>query len=841
MPGSELSKSDRETSEWKPEFGMLRSTMAKIKSLNVGIVGAGFAGLRCADVLLQHGHKVTIFEARDRVGGRVAQSNHLGHLVDLGPNWIHGTEGNPISKIAQKTGTKLHAWEESQHIIDTDGSSLPPEEAMEYGQILWDDGLIAEAFKYSNENKNSIPVETSLYDFFEERVAKMFQDLPAEQAEKKRKALLNVANMWGAYVGSPVTRQSLRFYWLEECIEGENPFVAETYHKILDEVAKVARGKGRILLNHKVNGITSRQGPDSRPSISTADGKPEEFDEVVVTTPLGWLKRNKTAFKPSLEPRIEKAIDSIGYGCLDKVYITFPSAFWERGFEPSTLSTSQSNQGLDSKGSTPNVTATTAPVHQPSSDDSSSNYPGFAHWLSPTYSPNTNPSQWDQQGMNMAALPGSTAHPTILFYIYGPCSQHIASLLTSNPPSEHDALLLSFFEPYYSLLPNYSADDPACKPAAVLATAWANDEFAGYGSYSNFQIGLEEGDKDIDAIRYGMPEKGIWFAGEHTAPFVALGTTTGAYWSGEGVAERIMERYVGGTGGIGESTLRELFKRTVRPTAYIVGRSDSRASAIAREAEETSDGGKCHFIKADVKTSEGIDRKMSVNYYARARFMFNLMPQLTAAAEAGELSRVNSVLAAGSEGKIRVDDLQLRDNFTLHACLAHCVVMTDFLMEEFARRYPGTAFFHSYPGTVKTGIAQNLTGPVRLAVKVLYAVSSPWIIQVQESGERHLFQTTSTIYPPRNGGVGVPPSDDKLEVTIGSDGERGSGAYLLDWDGQSTGDANLLREHRQNGLNRIVWEHTQEIFKKAVGNKRPADDNEGPAQPIRNPPGWRAA
>lgn len=54
---------------------------------SIGIVGAGLAGLRCADVLLQQGFKVTLFDARDRIGGRVAQSNHLGHLVDLGPNW----------------------------------------------------------------------------------------------------------------------------------------------------------------------------------------------------------------------------------------------------------------------------------------------------------------------------------------------------------------------------------------------------------------------------------------------------------------------------------------------------------------------------------------------------------------------------------------------------------------------------------------------------------------------------------------------------------------------------------------------------------------------------------
>ena len=62
---------------------MLRATASKARQISIGIVGAGFAGLRCADVLLQHGCKVTIFEARNRLGGRVAQSNHLGHLVDL--------------------------------------------------------------------------------------------------------------------------------------------------------------------------------------------------------------------------------------------------------------------------------------------------------------------------------------------------------------------------------------------------------------------------------------------------------------------------------------------------------------------------------------------------------------------------------------------------------------------------------------------------------------------------------------------------------------------------------------------------------------------------------------
>lgn len=39
---------------------------------HVCVIGAGISGLRCADVLLQHGIQVTILEARNRIGGRVS-------------------------------------------------------------------------------------------------------------------------------------------------------------------------------------------------------------------------------------------------------------------------------------------------------------------------------------------------------------------------------------------------------------------------------------------------------------------------------------------------------------------------------------------------------------------------------------------------------------------------------------------------------------------------------------------------------------------------------------------------------------------------------------------------
>ncbi|KAK0931100.1 hypothetical protein LTR57_000513 [Friedmanniomyces endolithicus] len=333
--------------------------------------------------------------------------------------------------------------------------------------------------------------------------------------------------------------------------------------------------------------------------------------------------------------------------------------------------------------------------------------------------------------------------------------------------------------------------------------------------------------------------------------------------------------FVGGTGGIGASTAQELFRRTTSPRAYIVGRSPDKGEQLCKELKDINPEGEAFFIEKDIsilkdvdepgtqnslplphsrlhdpprppRNVEGLDKKMSVNYYSRMRFIFNLIANVEEAAAQNELARVITVLAAGSEGDVRMDDLGLEHNFTLHACLAHCVVMTDFMVEQLAVKYPSVSFSHSYPGTVKTGIANQLTGPVRLAVKVLYAVMTPWILNVQESGERHFFQMSNQCYPSRQGhAVGIPAPEDATPMK-GSNNEVGSGAYLLDWDCKSAGDSKILTKYRELGLPVKVWEHTLEMFQQAErlsprGGKRAASSSpEGSRRRVPDPVGWRA-
>lgn len=93
---------------------------------------------------------------------------------------------------------------------------------------MW--SIIVDAFKYSNQNTKTIDPRRSLHDWFVERLDERFPEDDAESKETKR-IVLQMSEMWGAFVGSEIKHQTLKFFWLEECIDGgefENlPIVSE--------------------------------------------------------------------------------------------------------------------------------------------------------------------------------------------------------------------------------------------------------------------------------------------------------------------------------------------------------------------------------------------------------------------------------------------------------------------------------------------------------------------------------------------------------------------------------------------------------------------------------------
>lgn len=99
----------------------------------------------------------------------------------------------------------------------------------------------------------------------------------------------------------------------------ENLFCAGTYQKILETISKPAVDAGVIRYGSTVSRVQMKTGCEEMVKVLTVEGETLHFDEVVCTAPLGWLKRHPEAFDPPLPPRMRKAVESIGYGCLEKV------------------------------------------------------------------------------------------------------------------------------------------------------------------------------------------------------------------------------------------------------------------------------------------------------------------------------------------------------------------------------------------------------------------------------------------------------------------------------------------------------------------------------------------
>jgi NAD(P)-dependent dehydrogenase (short-subunit alcohol dehydrogenase family) len=323
--------------------------------------------------------------------------------------------------------------------------------------------------------------------------------------------------------------------------------------------------------------------------------------------------------------------------------------------------------------------------------------------------------------------------------------------------------------------------------------------------------------------------------------------------------------FVGGTSGIGRSTLRQLALNTEAPTAYIVGRNEDTAKPLLRELRQLNPLGSYNFVEADVslisnvdkacesikqrekaldllfmtpgglslvgrrETSEGIDKLFALRYYARMRFVQNLLPLLEAAEH--QPGRVVSVLGGGFEGNINADDLDLKHNYNIVSCAMHSVTMTSLAMEHLAASHRAS-FVHVFPGLVGTNIYTNsFSAPLAAIYNYgVWPLMYPFSVDIEESGQRHLFHATSERYPDSTVKKSeVTSARDEDRVAMGSDGVLGSGAYLMNWKGETSAAGKKMQRLRAQGMAQNVWNHTTKLLSRAS-----SFDGAGAGSPIRS-------
>ncbi|KAE8419729.1 hypothetical protein BDV36DRAFT_307492 [Aspergillus pseudocaelatus] len=313
-----------------------------------------------------------------------------------------------------------------------------------------------------------------------------------------------------------------------------------------------------------------------------------------------------------------------------------------------------------------------------------------------------------------------------------------------------------------------------------------------------------------------------------------------------GRRSKLVAVFVGGTSGIGEATAKQLAKTIESPTIYLVGRNGSAGSRIIKELNTLNPYGTFEFIKSDVSllrevdatcheikskerrvdllfmtpghlaarkndTVEGLDNNHVLRYYARMRFIYNLLPQL----EAAEFpARVVSVLAAGREGEIDESNFDLQVSFSFGTAATYGATMNSLAMEYLAAKHPSVTFIHIFPGVVQTPLMKSSFGYI--LGSMLGLVTKLMSISEKESGERNVFIATSTAYPPATRAREM--SADGVGVAVASTGKTGGGSYLLNYDGKDVTNQTLMRNYRDREYLTKLWDHTLDIFQRVRGS-----------------------
>jgi hypothetical protein len=111
---------------------------------------------------------------------------------------------------------------------------------------------------------------------------------------------------------------------IDECV------VASTFQPILHRVAELPLQRASFQLNTRAISFTSQSNPQGKVKVHVGieGGATQSFDEVIITSPLGWLKANMETFEPAITSKLRDAFDAISIGHLEKV-ISIRALDWE--------------------------------------------------------------------------------------------------------------------------------------------------------------------------------------------------------------------------------------------------------------------------------------------------------------------------------------------------------------------------------------------------------------------------------------------------------------------------------------------------------------------------------
>ena len=298
----------------------------------VVVIGAGIAGLAAARRLHDDGVRVLVVEARDRVGGRVHSArNARGDAFDLGASWIHGVKGNPIAALARDLDIPTVTSGRVNALFDLRGRRLDTAAV----QARMGAALQAARAAAAGPGRSVADVV---------RLAGVDEALSPRDRRLFRWYL--TAELEHEFAGD-IAELSAAHFDAENEPRGEEVVFPTGYDRIAHALAAGLDVRLRTVVTHIEWGDAAGAGPlgggsnglghdssrgESRVRVHVRDASGAtsvlEADHAVVTLPLGVLKAGGVTFSPALPAPNRAAIERLGMGLMNKVWLTFPDRFW---------------------------------------------------------------------------------------------------------------------------------------------------------------------------------------------------------------------------------------------------------------------------------------------------------------------------------------------------------------------------------------------------------------------------------------------------------------------------------------------------------------------------------
>ena len=278
-----------------------------MKNPDVIVAGAGMAGLSAARRLAEAGLRVTLLEARDRIGGRILtiRSPHEKLPIELGAEFIHGRPPELLDLIHE---AGLTLFEREGEVLCHDGNKMVDCDFFEAFGVLDD-----------------LPAEPDMS--FTEFLAGI--QLP-ESVAARAKAYVEGFNAADAnLIGTAALRKQQQ---AEEAIEGDRSFrILEGYDRLPQFLLeRFQTAGGELHLNTAVTEIDWKPG---QVRVTTANPAVPELHapRAVIALPLGVLQARGIGKSVAISPdtEVSPAILKMAMGAAARITLLFRERFWK--------------------------------------------------------------------------------------------------------------------------------------------------------------------------------------------------------------------------------------------------------------------------------------------------------------------------------------------------------------------------------------------------------------------------------------------------------------------------------------------------------------------------------